>query len=294
MNLLCSDRLCQTKCSVTGSGSEASTPLAGTCPSNHSLNFQAVFTESSDIVRTASGHTVGSEEHVSFPNVDKNGVSVVKKAKISIPLSFDAQNGIAAPSAIADVKKVVPLAEDVLALAVQIKHDHAGCGVKKVLLEMLHRHPDWAITEHRLNKLLHENGLVNVKKSPQVTVNTDSIPHMFPQRQQSDHAVSDIHFDILSLPQSHAVPDELWQQPLSPSLNSALPPQSANAIVLDSFKPDSKESVSSSADGDLHVRVTPSTSSATAARECSNSIDLGKLFGTAAADAVNAEAPSVV
>jgi hypothetical protein len=286
VNLLCSDRLHHTKCSMTGSGSEASTPLAGSCPSNPSLNFQTVFADSSDVVSNASSHTVASD-CLRGPSADENGVPVVKASTISTPLSSDAHHDTAAPSAAADVKKVVPTAADVLASAVQIKHDHAGCGVKKVLLEMQQRHPDWAITEHRVNKLLHENGLANVKKPSNVTANTDDKPNMLPQQQQSHHAVPDIHFDILSLPQPHAVPDVLWPKPPSPSLNSAPREQPANAVHLCSFEP---ESVASSAGctGDA------SNSGTIAALDRSNSIDLGKLFGTAAADASNMEAPSVV
>lgn len=286
VNLLSSDRLHHTKCSMTGSGSEASTPLAASCPPNPSLNFQTVFAGSNDIVSTASCHIVASD-CLRVPSADENGVPVVKASTISTPLSSDAHHDSAAPSAPADVKKVVPTAADVLASAVQIKRDHPGCGVKKVLLEMQQRHPDWAITEHRVNKLLHENGLANVKKPSNVTSNTDDMLSMPPQQQQSDLAVPDIHFDILSLPQPHAVPDELWPKPPSPLLNSAPHEQPANAIHLSSFKPESGAS-SAGCTGDA------SDSATIAALECSNSIDLGKLFGTAAADACSTEAPSVV
>ena len=172
-----------------------------------------------------------------------------------------------------DIQKVVPDAADLLALAIEIKRDHPGCGVKKVLSEMLRMHPDWAITEHRVGKLLHENGLMNIKKGSGATANTGAVPA---------NGVADIHFDILSLPVPHCAATELWQGPPSPpSPTSGSPKPSSQIIDLDKLFKSMTEQHASYPDGAFNI----SNGTATAATESSQFVDLGKLFAAAAVPA---------
>jgi hypothetical protein len=266
-----SDRLLSTKAGGSASCSEVSTPLAGAGPP---LDFPTGFVggSGSDINSTCPSVT---SECISAP---QNGASAVKKAKISIQTSSAAVGGCAASAA--DVKKVVPTTGDILALAIEIKRDHPGCGVKKVLLQMVLKNPDWAITEHRVNKLLHENGLANVKAPSSATAKTDNDHQSQGQQpRQVDAAVADIHFDILSLPQSHAASAQHEESPSYSSSNSSgSPRQLADIIDLDQlFKPVSGQHTSSTA----HA----SRNEAVAALGSSESIDLEKTFVAAAVPA---------
>ena len=244
-----------------------STPLAGAAPP---LHFQASFVGGGD--GAAACHTV-SPHCISAVH---NGALSANKAKISIQAPC-APTGECSTAAVAtDIKKVVPTPGDMLALAIDIKRVHPGCGVKKVLLQMLQKHPDWAITEHRVNKLLHDNGLANVKAASTAAANVDTSREA--QVKQHDHAgaaVADIHFDILSLPQPPSDSTEHCDLPASPpSSNPASPPPCAEMIDLDQlFKPVTEERASNAALAS-HASNCPSLPPS----HSSELIDLGKLF----------------
>jgi len=226
-------------------------------------------------------HTSGSS------HAHETGASAAKKPKINIHATCTPQEACAASSDAADIKKVVPAAADLVALAVEIKREHAGCGVKKVLSEVLRMHPDWAITEHRMGKLLHENGLMNMKRGPSAAANTGAVPAA---------VVADIHFDILSLPLPHAAASQLWPappSPPSPTCASPKPSPSRSSQVIDldklfnskpmteqpAFTPDDASDIGEGA--------------AAAATQSSQLVDLDKLFAAAAVPA-KADASSMV
>ncbi len=249
------------------SSSEVSTPHAG---AGASLDFHDALV----------GGSVNSECAVA----PESGVSAVKKAKISIPSSSVAQNDVATSSTPADIQRVIPTAADLLSVAIEIKRNNPGCGVKKVHLEMLHKHPDWSITEHRVGKLLHENGLANVKKSSCVTANSDSSSQSSLQQQHlTVSAAADIHFDILSLPQSDLASAELWQaSPLTSSRNSGSPLQPAEIIDLDKlFNPAIFQRISDAVDAS-------DTGNGSANADAKSTVDLDKLFTTSATPVSNA------
>jgi hypothetical protein len=224
-SLFLSDRLHSIKCSGSGSGSEVSTPHAGAVPS---LQFQD------------SPDSIGGSEHGSnivanvadasgCATVSQNGGSFAKKVKICIHASSVAPSDSTAVSTSSIDQKVVPTAADLLSVAVEIKRNNPGCGVKKVLLEILQQHPDWAITEHRVGKLLHENGLTTVKKPSSASSEGNYQPSL-----EQQHRAEAVVPDILSLPQPHAAFAELGQAPPSPSSqNSGSPQQSAGIVDLD-------------------------------------------------------------
>jgi hypothetical protein len=222
LTLACSDRLHAFTSIGSGSANEVSSPHAGegASPDFHDAVVVGSGTTLHDVV-------IGSQHAVAHDI----GVSAVKKAKLTIQTTSVAQIDCVVSSSFADSQKVVPTAADLLSMAIEIKRSNPGCGVKKVLLEMLHKHPDWAITEHRVGKLLHENGLANVKKLSSVTANTESISQPL---HRTESSVADIHFDILSLPQSHADSTEHWQcNPLPSHHNFGSSLQSADFVDLD-------------------------------------------------------------
>jgi hypothetical protein len=272
--LFFSDRLHSMKCSGSGSGSEVSTPHAGAGPS---LTFCHALVGDGDTGSNAVSDVVVASD---CSAVRENGVSSAKKAKISIQASSVSSNDSTAFSTSADIQKVVPTSADLLSLAVEIKRNNPGCGVKKVLLEILHKHPDWAITEHRVGKLLHENGLANVKRPSSVTTDSSGQPS-FHHQQRAEDNVPDIHFDILSLPQPHA---ELWQAPPSPSSqNSGSLQQSAGIVDLDKlFEPLKCQQVP------IAVDASDFEGAAGTASNCSKLIDLDKLFANASVPTTNA------
>jgi hypothetical protein len=272
--LFFSDRLHSMKCSGSGSGSEVSTPHAGAGPS---LTFCNALVGDSDIGSNAVIDVAVASDCAA---VRESGVSSAKKAKISIQASSVASNDSTAFSTSADIQKVVPIAADLLSLAVEIKRNNPGCGVKKVLLEILHKHPDWAITEHRVGKLLHENGLANVKRPSSVTTDSSGQPPLHHQQRAEDN-VPDIHFDILSLPQPHAASAELRQAPPSPSSqNPGSLQQSAGIVDLDKlFEPVKCQQVPNAVDASDFEGT---------ASNCSKLIDLDKLFANASVPTTNA------
>jgi hypothetical protein len=270
-----SDRLHVMKSSGSGSGSETCSPA---------LHVEAAF-GGSDSGNDAECHTVTSDSITAV----QNGDPVVKKAKISIQDSSSTPGGECAPSsAPAEIKKVVPTPGDLLALAIEIKREHPGWGVKRVHLQMLEKHPDWAITEHRVNKFLHENGLANVR-TPCSAAKTDANQPPTEQHEQAGVAVADIHFDILSLPQTHNSSLEILDSASSPSSPNAGPPQQfADIVDLDKlFKPVTGQRACSAAHA-LHS----TDSSAIAAAEFSESNDLGNGFAAAAAPANALDSPA--
>jgi hypothetical protein len=273
---LFSDRLHAVKSSGSEIVSEVYTPLAG---AGASLDFHDAPVGICDSGKNAMcGAATSSEIDV----VRENGVSAAKKAKIGIQATFAAQNDLAASSLLPEKQKIVPTAADLMSLAIEIKRINPGCGVKKVFLEMLHKHPDWTITEHRIWKLLHENGLTNVKKPSTIIANTGSSSQQsLEQHHCTDGAVAEIHFDILSLPLSNAVSAEHWQDTPSPSShNSGSPLQSANIIDLDKlFNPATSQQIPNAADAS-ETGIGPSTPDL-------NCVDLGEIFPISAVSEIN-------
>lgn len=273
--LFLSDRLHAMKSSGFGSGSEVCSPA---------LQVESAF-GGSDIGNDAECHTVTSLSITAI----HNGDPAVKKAKISIQNSSSTPGGECAPlSSPAEIKKVVPTPGDLLALATEIKREHPGWGVKRVHLQMLEKHPDWAITEHRVNKCLHENGLSNVRP-PCSAATTDANQALTEQHEQTGAAVADIHFDILSLPQTHNSSAEILDSASSPSSPNAGPPQQfADIVDLDKlFKPVTGQHACSAADN-----LQATDGSATAAAELSKSTDLGNGFAAASAPAIALDSPA--
>jgi hypothetical protein len=260
-----SDRLHVMKSSGSGSGSGACSPA---------LHVETAF-GGTDSGNHAECHAVTPDRVTAI----QNGDPVVKKAKLSIQDSSSTPGGECAPlSAPADIKKVVPTPGDLLALAIEIKREHPGWGVKRFHLQMLERHPDWAITEHRVNKLLHENGLANVRTPCSAAKTfTDANQPLTEQQEQAGAAVADIHFDILSLPQTHNSSPEILQSASCPSFPNAGPTaqQFADMVDLDKlFKPVTGASACTAA----HTSNTHCSDIAAAE-------DLGNGFAAAAAPA---------
>jgi hypothetical protein len=259
-DVLFSDRL---KSSGSVSGSESSTPYAAAGHSQDFQDFQASNSLGSGSVMNSACHANNTSDRTSALD---NGVPVAKKCKISIQVS-SSNGGSYDPFTSDAVKKVAPSTDEVLALAIEIKRNIPGCGVRKVLSQMLEKHPDWAISEHRVDKLLHDHGLANVKKPPSTSSNSGDIQQLSapPEPSNSKAAVSDVHFDILSLPQPQTASAAL--EFLPPASNStcspiALPCSSLSAEMVDLdklFTPFASEAEASSGSGGPFLAAASST-----------------------------------